>query len=98
MRLLLGGLAELAVQVPRHKCIQAGFHSDAVDILCRAVIVRFYCTYELPGDLIEMQIFLKPGFAYFKIFIYLAVSGLSRGTQDLLLWHMGSLVWGIQAL
>ena len=59
MRLLLGGLAELAVQVPRHKCIQAGFHSDAVDILCRAVIVRFYCTYELPGDLIEMQIFFK---------------------------------------
>ena len=28
-----------------------------VDILCRAVILRFYCTYELPGDLVEMQIF-----------------------------------------
>ena len=42
----------------------------------------------LPGTLL----FYIVGLILKKKDIYLAVSGLSCSTQDLLLWHMGSLV------
>ena len=39
----------------------------------------------------------KDGYLYFDFFIYLAALSLSYAMQDLLLWPMGSRVWGLSS-